>query len=62
MKDVFNMNKTILFYKLQSHHSLTIKQFKGKKQDKKRLVIVISYYKDGYDTIFLWLISKHVKP
>jgi hypothetical protein len=54
MKDVFNIDKTILFYKLQSHHSLTTKQYKGKKQDKKRLVTVIFYYKDGYDKILLW--------
>jgi hypothetical protein len=54
MKDVFNMDKTILFYKLQPHHSLTTKQYKGNKQDKKRLVTVIFYYKDGYDKILLW--------
>ncbi|XP_024639887.1 CENP-B homolog protein 2-like [Medicago truncatula] len=37
MKDVFNMDETGLFYRLQVDHSLATKQLEGRKQDKERL-------------------------
>ncbi len=49
MKDVFNMDETWLFYRLQLNHSLATKQLEGKKQDKERLTIVICYNKDGFE-------------
>ena len=39
MKDVFNMDETGFFYRLQADHSLATKQLEGRKQDKERLVL-----------------------
>jgi len=47
MKDVFNMDETELFYRLQANHSLATKQLEGRKQDKERLTVVICCNEDG---------------
>ena len=46
-KDVFNIDETGLFYRLQADHSLATKQLEGRKQDKERLTIVICCNEDG---------------
>ncbi|XP_024005406.1 CENP-B homolog protein 2-like [Eutrema salsugineum] len=61
-KDVFNMDETGLFYRLQADHSLATKQLEGKKQDKERLTIVICCNEDGSEKIPLWIIGKYAKP
>lgn len=62
MKDVFNMDETGLFYRLQADHSLTTKQLEGRKQDKERLTVVICCNEDGSEKIPLWIIGKYAKP
>lgn len=62
MKDVFNMDETGLFYRLQADHSLATKQLEGKKQDKERLTVVICCNEDGSEKIPLWIIGKYAKP
>uniref|UniRef100_A0A8C0Z9I1 CENP-B homolog protein 2-like n=1 Tax=Cyanistes caeruleus TaxID=156563 RepID=A0A8C0Z9I1_CYACU len=62
MKDVFNMDETGLFYRLQPDRSLATKQLEGKKQDKERLTIVICCNEDGSEKIPLWIIGKYTKP
>ncbi|XP_010419288.1 PREDICTED: CENP-B homolog protein 2-like [Camelina sativa] len=61
-KDVFNMDETGLFYRLQADHSLATKQLEGKKQDKERLTVVICCNEDGSEKIPLWIIGKYAKP
>ncbi|XP_071740908.1 uncharacterized protein [Rutidosis leptorrhynchoides] len=39
MKDIFNMDETYLFFRLQPDHSLATMQLEGKKQDKERLTV-----------------------
>ncbi|GJV49007.1 CENP-B homolog protein 2-like protein [Tanacetum coccineum] len=39
MKDIFNMDETGLFFRLQPDHSLATMQLEGKKQDKERLLL-----------------------
>ncbi|KAM3319815.1 hypothetical protein P3S67_007015 [Capsicum chacoense] len=41
-KDVFNMDETGLFFRLQPDHSLATKQLEGKKQDKERLTVNVN--------------------
>jgi hypothetical protein len=62
MKDVFNMDETGLFYRLQADHSLATKQLEGRKQDKERLTVVICCNEDGSEKIPLWIIGKYAKP
>ncbi|XP_074322991.1 CENP-B homolog protein 2-like [Apium graveolens] len=62
MKDVFNMDETGLFYRLQADHSLSTKQLEGRKQDKERLTVVICCNEDGSEKIPLWIIEKYAKP
>ncbi|XP_024634731.1 CENP-B homolog protein 2-like [Medicago truncatula] len=62
MKDVFNMDETGLFYRLQADHSLATKQLEGRKQDKERLTVVICCNEDGSEKIPLWIIGKCAKP
>ncbi|XP_074325951.1 CENP-B homolog protein 2-like [Apium graveolens] len=62
MKDVFNMDETGLFYRLQADHSLATKQLEGRKQDKERLTVVIWCNEDGSEKIPLWIIGKYAKP
>lgn len=61
-KDVFNMDETWLFYRLQPDHSLATKQLEGNKQDKEKLTIIICYNDGGSEFFFLWFIDKYAKP
>ncbi|KAM3287572.1 hypothetical protein P3S67_021002 [Capsicum chacoense] len=61
-KDVFNMDETGLFFRLQPDHCLATKQLEGKKQDKERLIVVICCNEDGSEKIPLWIIRKYLKP
>ncbi|MFQ6626232.1 hypothetical protein Gotur_004978 [Gossypium turneri] len=42
-KDIYNMDETGLFYRLQAYHSLARKQLEGRKKDKERLTIMVCY-------------------
>ncbi|CAK8567217.1 unnamed protein product [Lathyrus sativus] len=61
MKDVFDMDKTGLFYRLQDDHSLATKQLEGRKQDKERVTVVICCNEDGSEknpSMDYWKICK----
>ncbi|TYG57284.1 hypothetical protein ES288_D08G130100v1 [Gossypium darwinii] len=57
-KDIYNMDETSLFYRLQAYHSLARKQLEGRKKDNERLTIVVCYNGDGSDKVPLWVIIK----
>ncbi|TYJ49448.1 hypothetical protein E1A91_A01G134100v1 [Gossypium mustelinum] len=56
-KDIYNMDETILFYRLQADHSLATKQLEGRKKDKERLIVVVCYNGNGSDKVSLWVIG-----
>ncbi|GKF81012.1 CENP-B homolog protein 2-like protein, partial [Tanacetum coccineum] len=62
MKDIFNMDETGLFFRLQPDHSLATMQLEGKKQDKERLTVAICCNEDGLEKLPLWIIGKYAKP
>ncbi|GJS00100.1 CENP-B homolog protein 2-like protein [Tanacetum coccineum] len=62
MKDIFNMDETGLFFRLQPDHSLATMQLEGKKQDKERLTVAICCNEDGSEKLPLWIIGKYAKP
>nr|GEV69299.1 hypothetical protein [Tanacetum cinerariifolium] len=62
MKDIFNMDETGLFFRLQPDHSLATMQLEGKKQDKERLTVAICCNEDGSEKLPLWIIRKYAKP
>ncbi|GJX71359.1 CENP-B homolog protein 2-like protein [Tanacetum coccineum] len=51
MKDIFNMDETGLFFRLQPDHSLATMQLEGKKQDKERLTVAICCNEDGSEKL-----------
>nr|GEV38910.1 UvrD-like helicase, ATP-binding domain, P-loop containing nucleoside triphosphate hydrolase [Tanacetum cinerariifolium] len=61
MKDIFNMDETGLFFRLQPDHSLATMQLEGKKQDKERLTVAICCNEDGSEKLPLWIIRKYAK-
>ncbi|MBA0620837.1 hypothetical protein Godav_006509 [Gossypium davidsonii] len=61
-KDIYNMDETDLFYRLQVDHSLATKQLEGRKKDKERLTIVVCCNGDSSDKVSLWVIGKFTNP
>ncbi|MFQ6637550.1 hypothetical protein Gotur_014273 [Gossypium turneri] len=57
-KNIYNMDETDLFYRLQADHSLATKQLEGRKKDKERLTVVVCCKEDGSDKVPLWVIGK----
>ncbi|GKF59962.1 CENP-B homolog protein 2-like protein, partial [Tanacetum coccineum] len=57
MKDIFNMDETGLFFRLQPDHSLATMQLEGKKQDKERLTVAICCNEDGSEKLPLWIMQ-----
>ncbi|MBA0736687.1 hypothetical protein Gogos_010207, partial [Gossypium gossypioides] len=57
-KDIYSMDETGLFYRLQAYHSLARKQLEGRKKDKERLTVVVCCNGDGSDKVPLWVIGK----
>ncbi|KAK5813182.1 hypothetical protein PVK06_028630 [Gossypium arboreum] len=55
-KDIYNMDETSLFYRLQADHSLATKQLEGRKKDKERFIVVVCYNGNGSDKVSLWVI------
>ncbi|MBA0862956.1 hypothetical protein Goshw_014835, partial [Gossypium schwendimanii] len=47
-KDIYNMDETCVFYRLQVDHSRVTKQLEGQKKDKKRLTIVVCCNGDDF--------------
>ncbi|MFQ6634156.1 hypothetical protein Gotur_010404 [Gossypium turneri] len=56
-EDIYNMDETDLFYRLQADHSLGTKQLEGRKKDKERLTVVVCCNGDGSDKVPLWVIK-----
>ncbi|KAI9178030.1 hypothetical protein LWI28_021870 [Acer negundo] len=61
-KDIYNMDETGLFYRLQADNSLATKQLEGRKQNKERITVVICTNGDGSDKIPLLIIGKYLNP
>ena len=62
LKDIYNMDETGLFYRLEADHSLATKQLEGRKKDKERITIDVCCNGDGSDKVPLWVIGKYAKP
>ncbi|XP_022865448.1 CENP-B homolog protein 2-like, partial [Olea europaea var. sylvestris] len=62
LKDIYNMDETGLFYRLEADHSLATKQLEGCKKDKKRITVVVCCNGDGSDKVPLWVIGKYANP
>lgn len=61
-RDIYNMDETGLFYRLQADHSLATKQLEGRKKDKERLTVAVCCNGDGSDKVPLWIIGKYANP
>ncbi|KAL6498035.1 hypothetical protein OROGR_028432 [Orobanche gracilis] len=61
-KDIYNMDETGLFYRLQADNSLATKQLEGRKQNKERITVVVCTNGDGSDKFPLWVIEKYLNP
>ncbi|KAG8488954.1 hypothetical protein CXB51_016969 [Gossypium anomalum] len=59
IKDIYNMDESGLFYRLQADHSLATKQLEGRKMDKERLIVVVCCNEDGSDKMPLWVIDNN---
>jgi hypothetical protein len=61
-KDVFNMDETNLYWRLQADNSLATHQLEGRKINKERITLVICANSDGSEKIPLTIIGKHLNP
>ncbi|XP_055800343.1 CENP-B homolog protein 1-like [Solanum dulcamara] len=57
LKDIYNMDETGLFYRLEADHSLATKQFEGRKKDKERITLALCCNGDGSGKVPLWIIE-----
>ncbi|XP_074359320.1 CENP-B homolog protein 2-like [Apium graveolens] len=62
LKDIYNMDETGLFYRLEADHSLATKQLEGRKKDKERITVVVCCNGNGSDKVPLWIIGKYAHP
>ncbi|XP_060968659.1 CENP-B homolog protein 2-like [Cannabis sativa] len=62
MKDIYNMDETCLFHRMQADNSLATKQLEGRKQSKERITIAICCNGDGSDKLPFWIIDKFSNP
>ena len=62
LKDIYNMDETGLFWRMQADSSLATKQLEGRKQNKERVTITICANADGSDKFPLWIIGKSFNP
>jgi len=61
-RDIYNMDETGLFYRMQADRSLATKQLEGKKKDKERITIAVCSNGDGTDKLPLLVIGKSENP
>ncbi|MBA0611477.1 hypothetical protein Godav_012165, partial [Gossypium davidsonii] len=61
-KDIYNMDETGLFYRLQADYSLATKQLEERKKDKESLIVVVCCNGDGSDKVPLWVIGMFANP
>ncbi len=62
LANIYNMDETGLFYRMQVDSSLATRQFEGCKQNKERITITICCNADGSDKLPLWIIGKSFRP
>ncbi len=62
LRDIYNMDETGLFYRLEADHSLATKQLEGRKKDKERITLALCCNGDGSDKVPLWIIGKFANP
>jgi hypothetical protein len=61
-KDMFNMDETGLYWRLQANNSLATHHLEGQKINKERIILVICANSDGSEKIPLMIIGKHLNP
>jgi len=61
-KDVFNMDETGLYWRLQVDNSLATHQLEGRKINKERITLVICTSSESSEKISLTIIGKHLNP
>ncbi len=62
LADIYNMDETRLFYRMQADNSFATRQLKGPKQNKERITITICSNADGSNKLPLWIIGKSFCP
>ena len=62
LDDVFNVDETGLFFRMQASRFLATKQLEGKKVDKQRLTVVACTNATGSEKLPLWIIGKFARP
>jgi hypothetical protein len=62
LADIYNMDETGLFYRMQADNSLATRRLKGRKQNKEHITITVCYNADGSDKLPLWIIGKSFCP
>ena len=60
--DIYNMDETGLFWKLQPDTGLSTEQLAGTKKDKTRLTVVACANMSGNDKLPLWTIGRYKEP
>ena len=60
--DIYNVDVTGLFYRLQADSSLSTHQMEGQKQGKERMTMTICINTDGSNKFPLWVIAKFLSP
>jgi hypothetical protein len=61
-RDIFNMDETGLFWKLQPDRSLATKQTSGGKKSKDRITIALCANGDGSEKLNPWIIGRSKNP
>ena len=51
LNDIYNMDETGLFYRMQANISLATRQLEGRKQNKEQITIAICCNADGSDKL-----------
>jgi hypothetical protein len=62
LKDIFNMDETGLFWKLQPDRSLATRQTSGGKKSKDRITIALTVNADGSEKLEPWIIGRSKNP
>ena len=60
--EIYNMDETALFYRMESDRGLATKRLEGRKKDKERLTVVACTNANGTDKVPLWIIGKFASP
>ena len=61
-RDIFNLDKTALFWKLQPDRSLVTKQTSGGKKSKDQITVTLCTNRDGLEKLYPWIIGQSKNP